>query len=402
MSRLGRTARGVGAILVLVAFVAGIPLALVWFVGNPWPGRTSVELGDEVAFVVGVLAVVAWVVWARFTVAVAWEIRDQVATLRAEPRRERSVRTELPARTPVRRGRVGFVAQRLVATALLIMPLVTRSAPALAGGRAPVALVVDADAEREVAAPAAERAVVVSSGDTLIGLARTHLGDAHRWREIFDLNRDRQQADGGRLTSPSLMHPGWRLRLPAETTTVAPGDNLWNLSHDRLADGGLPHDDRTVFTYVTRVIDANDKVIEDPDLIYPGERLVFPAIGDQAPAQPPTPPGALARRDPSVRPERDPPARTSFEAPTSVTAPSTTTTTTPTTTTTATTTSMATAPSAAGATSSDHDAPRRSPAPIGIGQATMLTAGVLALLAARRRIRLRAAEPRARVPEPPP
>jgi hypothetical protein len=32
----------------------------------------------------------------------------------------------------------------------------------------------------------------------------------------------------------------------------------------------------------------------------------------------------------------------------------------------------------------------------------MLTAGVLALLAARRRIRLRAAEPRARVPEPPP
>ena len=42
------------------------------------------------------------------------------------------------------------------------------------------------------------------------------------------------------------------------------------------------------------------------------------------------------------------------------------------------------------------------PSPIGIGEAALLSAGVLALVAARRRQRLRAARRRARVPEPPP
>ncbi len=41
-----------------------------------------------------------------------------------------------------------------------------------------------------------------------------------------------------------------------------------------------------------------------------------------------------------------------------------------------------------------------SPSPIGIGEATLLSAGVLALLGARRRQRLRGSLPRARVPEP--
>jgi two-component SAPR family response regulator len=392
VSRIARAARGAGALGVLAALVVGVPLALIWFVGNPWPGRTSVELGDEVAFVVGVLAVVAWVVWARFTVAVVVEVREQVATLRAQPRPERGGRTE--RRAAVRRGGAGFMAQHLVAAALLIMPLVSRSAPALAGARAPAALVVDAHPESEVAVPAVERSVVVASGDTLLGLARTHLGEAGRWREIFDLNRDRQQADGGRLMSPSVIHPGWRLRLPAETITVAPGDTLWDLSSDRLAEAGLPHDDPSVLAYVNRVVDVNDEVIEDPDLIYPGERFVFPGIGA-------SPPPAQARSERPPRPERDPPVRTTIAVPTPVGAPTPTPTPTPPTTTT--TTTVTTTPSAAGSPSAEPDAPpRRSPAPLGIGQATMLTAGVLALLAARRRIRLRAAEPRARVPEPPP
>jgi hypothetical protein len=42
------------------------------------------------------------------------------------------------------------------------------------------------------------------------------------------------------------------------------------------------------------------------------------------------------------------------------------------------------------------------PAPIGLGEAALLSAGVVALVAARRRARLRASRPRARLPEPPP
>ena len=54
----------------------------------------------------------------------------------------------------------------------------------------------------------------VERGDTLWGLARTHLGTGTRWQEIFDLNAGRVQADGKRLTDPNLIVIGWVLALP--------------------------------------------------------------------------------------------------------------------------------------------------------------------------------------------
>ncbi|MYJ14772.1 MAG: LysM peptidoglycan-binding domain-containing protein, partial [Acidimicrobiia bacterium] len=50
-------------------------------------------------------------------------------------------------------------------------------------------------------------------GDSVWGLAEQHLGDAHRWRDLFELNVG-QLAGGGTLRDPNLIHPGWRLRLP--------------------------------------------------------------------------------------------------------------------------------------------------------------------------------------------
>lgn len=75
--------------------------------------------------------------------------------------------------------------------------------------------------------------IVVKPGDSLWLLAERHLGDALRWREIFDLNVG-QLATGGTLRDPNLIHPGWRLRLPlpnrsgsadpgGATTVGAPG-----------------------------------------------------------------------------------------------------------------------------------------------------------------------------------
>ena len=78
----GRWPRLVATILLVV----GVPVVLIVFVGNPWPGRTTLELGDEVALVVGVLAVLAWLVWLRFAAAVVVEVRAQVAELRGPPR----------------------------------------------------------------------------------------------------------------------------------------------------------------------------------------------------------------------------------------------------------------------------------------------------------------------------
>lgn len=60
-----------------------------------------------------------------------------------------------------------------------------------------------ADATPEVA-----RTYTVKSGDSLSKIARGELGDASRWPEIFEANRDK-------ISNPDLIHPGQVLNLPS-------------------------------------------------------------------------------------------------------------------------------------------------------------------------------------------
>ncbi len=62
--------------------------------------------------------------------------------------------------------------------------------------------------------PAGE--VVVRPGDTLWEIAARHLGDPHRWPEIYALNDAAIGAD------PDLIHPTTRLRLPADRPEETP------------------------------------------------------------------------------------------------------------------------------------------------------------------------------------
>ncbi|WP_433388623.1 S8 family serine peptidase [Micromonospora sp. KLBMP9576] len=50
--------------------------------------------------------------------------------------------------------------------------------------------------------------------ETLPRIAERFLGTADRADEVFHLNLGRQQADGGALTAPDKLRPGWRLVLP--------------------------------------------------------------------------------------------------------------------------------------------------------------------------------------------
>ncbi len=52
--------------------------------------------------------------------------------------------------------------------------------------------------------------------DCLWDIAERTLGDPLRYREVFELNRDRVQADGSRLVDADLVRPGWTLLLPAD------------------------------------------------------------------------------------------------------------------------------------------------------------------------------------------
>ncbi|MFV0308948.1 MAG: hypothetical protein ACK5OX_14525 [Desertimonas sp.] len=460
-----RIVGGLAALVALIALLAGVPALLVAGVGNPWPGADRFQMADTGSIVLGGVAVLAWLVWARFAAAVAVEAVVQGRERGVE--RRRSPGRAVPPSPPTRNtAGIGLVAARLVAAVLVLIPLGARSMPAaampLVRSSTPTAVIVDAAPPESSgrfdppiagtarqAAPTTVGLVRVTQGDTLRGLARHHLGDAERWREIFDLNRDRPQPGGARLTSPSALRSGWSLELPgggapptvvggdepgvpeppayaaATTVTVIDGDTLWDLTGTRLESVGLPRTDAAIVGHLDEVIAANRDVVEDPDLIYPGEQIVLPALGtppptltpseearpavadspsaepSDLPPPPPPPPPAVPATDrdrareatattevaPAVTVER-PPASDRAESP-PTTAPGD-----------ETETSESLVPAVPDV--GDADRAGRGPSPIGLGEAALLSGGVVALLAARRQRRLRAAEPRARLPEPPP
>ena len=51
------------------------------------------------------------------------------------------------------------------------------------------------------------RIYVVQKGDSLSKISRKVYGNAGRWREIYEANKDR-------IKDPSLIRPGWKLRIP--------------------------------------------------------------------------------------------------------------------------------------------------------------------------------------------
>lgn len=53
-------------------------------------------------------------------------------------------------------------------------------------------------------------ALTVKAGDSLSAIAARELGDASRWREIYELNKDVVGSN------PNLIHPGQQLRMPGD------------------------------------------------------------------------------------------------------------------------------------------------------------------------------------------
>jgi len=69
--------------------------------------------------------------------------------------------------------------------------------------------------------PALDARIAVVAGDTAWDLAEAHLGDGHRWTDLFDANRDLPQPDGRTWTDPELLRPGWQLTLPSNIVPTA-------------------------------------------------------------------------------------------------------------------------------------------------------------------------------------
>ncbi|MFV2102469.1 LysM peptidoglycan-binding domain-containing protein [Micromonospora sp. LOL_024] len=213
--RAGRMLTGFGALVVLIGLLAGGPIALLAFAGNPLPDHvpTLAEIGttltsrDDGQLFLRALAIVGWFGWATFALSVLVEFGAQ------------SVRRPVP-RLPGM-GRQQRVAAALVGAVTLILaasPAATAASTAYAGptyaspATADVAL---APATAPVAAARADRAPTptdapvyqVAKGDYLGGVADRYLDDFDDYRKLAALNK---------LRDPDQIHPGQLISLPAQ------------------------------------------------------------------------------------------------------------------------------------------------------------------------------------------
>ncbi|MBW3613692.1 MAG: LysM peptidoglycan-binding domain-containing protein [Actinobacteria bacterium] len=283
-------ARGLLAVVALVGLVVVPPVVLAKVAG--WPLPTSVPTADQLsrglgagglsdALVVKAIALVGWLLWIQVLAGLALEVA-------AALRHRQAPRSRLV-------GPTQLLLRRLVATATF---LVGTGLPAVAGGGgfAPPPAVVSAwSPPPEPAPPPApappevesQPTYVVRGGDSLRAIAARHLGSEERWQEIFEANRHVPQ-DRGRLEVPSLIRPGWVLRMPADATGLGPsdgtapaakryrvvaGDNLAAIAARHLGD---PRRGWDIWSLNKAAVMADGQRFVDPDLVRPGWILELP------------------------------------------------------------------------------------------------------------------------------
>jgi hypothetical protein len=321
--------RGLTALATTLSLLFVVPFLFARFGGWPLPhavptvGGVTKGLTQElqVTHVIKALLVVCWTAW----LALAWSLLSELAALRSgrTPRPRRSLAPfQLFAGRLVAGITLLVSMSSTAATMASAAPLPVRSEPVVMVQTATVPTTTSLRLDSTPTPPVAvaEGSVVVQPRDSLHRLAEVHLGDAMRWREIWDLNRDHTMVDGTTFTRPEIIRPDWVLQLPAApitvtatptssaasptTVTVAPGDDLSGLPATHLGDEARWHD----------IFDANkgrqfgDVTFDQPDLIMPGWELNLPAApgttvaaplaptADSAPitvaptAAPPTPP----------------------------------------------------------------------------------------------------------------
>ncbi len=227
---------GLLAIAALLALTIGVPFALVRFVGVPIPHSLptlSVLTHQlDIFAILKVLSVIVWLAWLQLVWCVIAEVRAAVRN------------SGMPARVPLAGGTQALV-HRLVTAALLLFTAAAVLSPAFAHhgpaaaphpssvtagpslGSAAQAGPGEACQSQEIGQPAvtrtpqAEKIYVVKPPvgryhESLWEIAQKYLGDGRRYRDIFELNKDRVQPDGSRLTIASLIRPGWILQMPGD------------------------------------------------------------------------------------------------------------------------------------------------------------------------------------------
>ncbi|MEU8632714.1 BTAD domain-containing putative transcriptional regulator [Amycolatopsis sp. NPDC048633] len=216
----GRLLQAGVALALLAGLCAGLPWALARFTGWPLPNHlpTMAELGEvltaplSTSLLLDVLACGAWLLWGAFIVELVGCVREFVLAVG---------RPDL--------ARCGSPLRRVAAVLLtaVVVSLLSRTAFAASGGSSTTEAgvstsvtatsVVDGSEDVELVRPPCD-----GVHDSLYRIAQRRLGDGDRWSEIWRLNTNSTQPGGRKLTSPSLIHPGYQIRLPPTTRPVQP------------------------------------------------------------------------------------------------------------------------------------------------------------------------------------
>lgn len=221
-------ARSLGALILLVAILIAPPVFLAHSVG--WPLPTRLPTVDQIRqslsgstiddhTIVKALALVCWVAWLHILLSVAVEVHAYVRG---------TIARHVPFGALVQPA----VRQLVIAAALILGGLRSPHDVRLAVvAPSPVAALVDPSPSP--AAPVANApamtardpqqpapTITVRPRDSLWRIAERHLGSGVRWRELWELNRDRDFPDGRHFHNPNLIQPGWTLVCPPDAIDV--------------------------------------------------------------------------------------------------------------------------------------------------------------------------------------
>ncbi|MET9272251.1 hypothetical protein [Kribbella sp. NPDC003557] len=254
--------KGFVALLAILAIVGGVPYVLLRFFGTPWPdtmpSKSMLFSELSVETVLGIIAFFIWIAWLHFVVCL---VAEAVAEIRGHG---------LSPRVPLGGGSQAL-ARRLIGTVVLIaagagVSLPVASAVTTSGPAAPTSVSVQHESSASQFRQTEAASTVLSGShqqsktsvgvrtnndhkgqvvkytevrppqgrnyDCLWDIAERYLGEGRRYKEIYDLNKNKLQPDGRRLTNPDLILPGWQVRLPADakgpgvhTVRVSIGDH---------------------------------------------------------------------------------------------------------------------------------------------------------------------------------
>ncbi len=291
---LQRRLGGLLALLTILGILIGLPLVLLAVGADPFSGgglptweaaRTALTTPDDGHLLLAVIKIAGWAAWAFMTVSIVVEIVARVRGVRA-PRLPGLRMTQHAAR-----GLVGAVM-------LLFLTVPANASPAQA---APVATSTtqQSAATTQAAPQAAPKAAstvedtqpatvnhTVRQGETLWSIAQARLGDGRRYEQIVALNPHLLHGEA------SFIKAGWVLTVPAPAPAhggvshpvlVEAGDTLSGIAADELGDA-----DRylEIFEASRDLAQPGGAHLTDPDLIQPGWTVAVPAEAATGPDRP--------------------------------------------------------------------------------------------------------------------